>query len=420
MTDTHSDDLTAELGRILDEGLLSTVYQPIVDLETRSTVAYEALTRGPDGSPLHRPERMFEAARAAGRVVELDWACRASALRGALDGGLRPPHALFVNIEPDVAGVPAPPELRQLLDQARADLHLVVELTERAITARPNGVLAGVPFLRAAGVAIALDDVGVDARSLALMPFLEPEVLKLDLRLVQESLDQDLAATVHAVAARAEAEGTLVLAEGIETVAHLERARALGARHGQGWLFGGPGPVPCDLPADLPQGRLAMPHGSDGLPPRETPFRLVSAGVEPRVADGGLLAALARELEGHARIAGDHGVLLVSAAAPPTPEDWERYRALADRVAFVGVLGDGLASSPEPGVRTAPLRDGDGLAAEWTVCIVSPHVAAAMTATPVDDGDGDERRFRYCLTYDRELVGDAARSLMARIGPVRT
>ncbi|UUY04061.1 EAL domain-containing protein [Svornostia abyssi] len=420
MKTSPSTDDAAELDRILGDGLLSTVYQPIVDLETSETVAYEALARGPEGSELHRPERMFEVAREAGRVAELDWACRASALRGVRESGLRPPYSLFVNVEPDAAGVPAPPELRGLLDWARAELHLVVELTERALTARPSGVLAGVPFLRNAGVAIALDDVGVDARSLALMPFLHPEVLKLDMRLVQESPDRELAATVHAVAARAEAAGTLVLAEGIETEAHLERARALGARHGQGWLFGPPGPAPADAPLGLPLGRFAMPHGDDdGAPPKVTPFTLVSERIEPRVAEAGLLTALARELEDHALAAGSAGVLLAAGAGCPGADGWARYRELAGEVAFVGVLGDGLASSPEPGVRTAPFRPDDVLADEWTVCVISPHVAAAMTARAVEGADGADARFRYCLTYDRDLVCGAARTLMARIGPAR-
>lgn len=411
---SSSEHDAAELDRILDGGLLTTVYQPIVELDTGRTVAYEALARGPEGSPLRRPERMFEVARAAGRVVELDWACRASALRGARASGLRPPHALFVNVEPDVAGVPAPPELRELLDWARAELHLVVELTERSLTDRPAGVLAGVPFLRAAGVAIALDDVGADARSLALMPFLRPEIVKLDQRLVQESPDRELAATVHAVAARAEGAGTLVLAEGIETEAHLERARALGARHGQGWLFGAPVASPEAEAPGPGAARLAMPR-ADVPPDARTPFELVAAEVEPRIAEAGLLDALAAELEDQVLAAGATGVLLVAAAAPPLPEQWARYRAHAERVAFVGVVGAGIDAAPDLAVRAGTVRPGDGLAGQWVVCVVSPHLAAALVA---ERRDGD--RWAYCLTYDRTLVSGAARMLMQRIRPARS
>ena len=39
----------------------------------------------PVGSALHRPDRLFDAADASGRTVELDWACRAEAVRTAYD-----------------------------------------------------------------------------------------------------------------------------------------------------------------------------------------------------------------------------------------------------------------------------------------------------------------------------------------------
>ena len=48
---------------------------------------------------------------------------------------------------------------------------------------------------------------------------------------------------INAVRAEAERSGAVILAEGIETEAHLRRAEAIGARLGQGWLFGRPGPL---------------------------------------------------------------------------------------------------------------------------------------------------------------------------------
>ncbi len=64
-------------------------------------------------------------------------------------------------------------------------MRLVVEITERALTARPADLLPTIEQLREAGIGIALDDVGADHRSLALMPFLRPDVIQLDLRLTQ-------------------------------------------------------------------------------------------------------------------------------------------------------------------------------------------------------------------------------------------
>ena len=78
--------------------------------------------------------------------------------------------------------------------------------------------------------------------SLAFLPLLRPDVVKLDLRLVQERPGPAIAEIMNAVNAHAERTGAVVLAEGIETEEHLVMARALGATLGQGWLFGRPGP----------------------------------------------------------------------------------------------------------------------------------------------------------------------------------
>ncbi len=77
-----------ELDQILGDRAVRAVYQPVIELATGRTVGFEALARGPEGSELERPDRLFAAARAAGRLSELDWVCRAAALRGALDARL--------------------------------------------------------------------------------------------------------------------------------------------------------------------------------------------------------------------------------------------------------------------------------------------------------------------------------------------
>ena len=101
-----------------------------------------------------------------------------------------------------------------------------------------------------------LDDVGIDERSLALMPFLAPDVIKLDMSLIQERRPTPASARVlNSVAAEAERTGAVLLAEGIDTEAHLARARAVGATLGQGWYFGRPGALPAPLP-EAPAGAV--------------------------------------------------------------------------------------------------------------------------------------------------------------------
>ena len=73
---------------VIEQGLVRSVYQPIVDLDSSTVVAYEALARGPRHSTLESPAALFAAAEHEGLAFELDWACREAALRGALEAGL--------------------------------------------------------------------------------------------------------------------------------------------------------------------------------------------------------------------------------------------------------------------------------------------------------------------------------------------
>jgi EAL domain-containing protein (putative c-di-GMP-specific phosphodiesterase class I) len=403
------------LRRILDDGLVHAVYQPIVDLDSGEVVAYEALARGPAGSPLERPDRLFAAAAELGATAELDWACHAAALRGALEAGLG--ATLFVNVEPSRLAEPVPAWAAPLLARAEAELDVVIELTERALTDRPAELLARVERLRGLGVGIALDDVGADRRSLALMPFVGPEVIKLDLRLVQDNPTPAIAAIVHAVNAESERSGALLLAEGIETPEQREIARALGARYGQGWLFGRPGPLP---PSPTARGvRIAVPRPP--APVAASPFEVVSARQRPRRGAKRLLLAISRHLEAQVAAQGEAAVVLASfqEARHFTAATAGRYAGLAGHAAFVGALGVGLPEEPAPGVRGAALGAGDAVRDEWNVVVVAPHFAAAFVARDLGDpGFADmARRFDFCLTYDRALAVEAARALLARIAP---
>src|SRR6202011_11000 len=76
-------------------------FQPIIHLASGKTVAYEALSRGPSGTELESPSAMFKTARRAGLLAELDQACCAAGREAGIQAGIRPPVALFLNVEPE-------------------------------------------------------------------------------------------------------------------------------------------------------------------------------------------------------------------------------------------------------------------------------------------------------------------------------
>ena len=71
----HDTDFS-ELRRILDDSLLTPVFQPIIDFRTRTILGYETLIRGPENSPLHRPDALFAAASALELTLPLERLCR--------------------------------------------------------------------------------------------------------------------------------------------------------------------------------------------------------------------------------------------------------------------------------------------------------------------------------------------------------
>ena len=398
---------------VIDRRLVRSVYQPIVDLLQGGVVAYEALARGPAGTDFERPDLLFAAARKADRLAELDWCCRFAALSGALDAGLGPPFSLFVNMEPDVLDTECPDDIAPVWQRAQNELRVVVEITERALTDRPAELLHTVARLRELGWGIALDDVGANAVSLALVPFLDPDVIKLDLRLAQDVPTTEIAEIVNAVNAETERTGVTILAEGIETEEHLASSMAMGGTIGQGWKYGKPAPLPQPLPES--GGEVAI-LGRRLLTRRPTPSRVMSSPSQIRKGPRQLLVSMSQHLENQAEALGESAVVLSAFqhADNFTPKTRERYEHLASRAAFVGVLGVDMPNLPAVGVRGEDIEEGDPLRGEWAIAVIGPHFAAALVAREAH-GALNDGLFEFALTYDRDYSIQTARSIMSRI-----
>ncbi|MEV4642335.1 EAL domain-containing protein [Actinoplanes sp. NPDC049548] len=282
------------VGEVLAGRLVRPLFQPIVDLSTRTVVGLEALARGPAGTDLEFPDRLFGAARAAGRLGELDMLCSERALEVAV-AAPNPPPLLFVNAESGVLDQPLSPRLVELLRNG-FPFRQILEFTERALPAVPGSLLRVAGIVHRWGNGLALDDVGADPMSLAFLPLVEPEVIKLDMSIVRNPDAPATRATCEVVRDQARRTGAILVAEGIETEEDFGTARELGAHWGQGWLFGRPVPIEqagdrfdVDAAGVLPKARPGFHQ------PAGTPFS-IAAGHGPVVtADPGAVAvAMAR------------------------------------------------------------------------------------------------------------------------------
>jgi len=388
---------------------LHTHFQPIVDLATGDVVGYEALSRGERGSEHERPDRLLATARVAGRLVEVDSRLRQIAFETATTAGLRAPGTLFVNCEPETATQLG--RLGEIWGRDDIPFESVTEITERAVTDDPARLMASVGELRALGWGIALDDMGLDAQAIGLLPFLAPDVVKLDLRLVQQEPTAEVAAAVAALNAYAERSGAVLLAEGIETAGHIAVALALGASLGQGYHFGRPGPLPNDFAS--PTARMPALAPPVAASPSSA-FAVLGSSRPPRRGGEELLGAIADHLERQAGALGPGAIVLsrLDGLLPAPDARLRSLESLARAGAFVGVVGDDVASEPPPGVLGGPLG-GDRAAPEWALIVLDSTHATAIAARDPGDSDG----YEFVLSHDRGLVTDVARSLMAHLMP---
>lgn len=418
MSATHAHRAaTAEAGTSIDDvlrdGRLHCVYQPFIDLDTGSVLAYEALLRGPASTRWESPLALLDAARAAGRLADLECASLKASLYDAAHLPADRPVTLFVNLEPSTLTQHLDVVLDVLAGSA-PHVQVVVEITERALAADLSGVLTGAERLRAAGCAIALDDVGAEPESLAFIPLLRPEVVKLDLSLLRTVKDPATVTVAGAVRAYAEQSGAEVVAEGIETPSDLTRALVLGATLGQGWLWG-PGERRIAATGFCPERFTAR---AIGPALQATPYELVGARRRVRQAPKRLLIPLSKTME----------LMALQASVPPVllaafedarffrPSTARQYTDLAARLPFVAALGVGMPPSPAPGVRGAALSAEDPLAREWTVLVLGAHTCGALIARDCGDvGPDGDREFEFAVSYDRALVTAVAHSLVGRL-----
>jgi len=253
MTVRAADRLQAEraaaLRFILQEGRLTTHYQPIVDMDRGSIMGYEALTRGPLDTAFEVPEALFACSDSLHLSSELDDLCRRQALLNAR--GFAPDKKLFLNSLPQALGTEGFLDrgLGRILEECSlVPSQLVLEITERTAIEDFDAFGRALAHLRRQGFLIAIDDVGTGYSSLQTISEVQPDFLKVDISLIknihQSLIKQELVASLLQVAARI---GAQVIAEGIEIDQERATLRACGVRYGQGFFFAPPAPPFPDL-----------------------------------------------------------------------------------------------------------------------------------------------------------------------------
>lgn len=211
----------------------STVYQPIVDLETKKITGYESLLRGPKPT-----DQIIQDAQVNGTMIDLDLWSSKNAVRH-VGADLKADQKIFINIHPRTFSNRSQILHKELITRnGLKGSQVVVEITEHEPIEKTK-LIHHKMKLNEMGVSIAFDDVDLEF-DLSLIGLLRPQYVKLD-RLVTNSLEQsEYIELVKTIVRMAELFDFKIIAEGLEEESQIEKYREYGVKIGQGWILGKP------------------------------------------------------------------------------------------------------------------------------------------------------------------------------------
>jgi diguanylate cyclase (GGDEF)-like protein/PAS domain S-box-containing protein len=242
-------ELENSLRHALERDEFRVYYQPRIEVGSGRILGAEALIRWDcPGKGIVPPDSFISIAEETGLIIPIgQWilqeACRQNS---AWQRAGLPPISVSVNLSPIQfrhAGLVQ--SVAAALAQAALDpAYLELELTESFVMHDAERINVAMQSLKALGVDIAVDDFGTGYSSLSYLKRFPVDRLKVDKSFVRDiDSDPDDAAIVRAIITLGHALGLKVVAEGVETRAHLEFLQQHGCDELQGYYFSRPVPA---------------------------------------------------------------------------------------------------------------------------------------------------------------------------------
>ena len=275
MNDRDSDrvEIRAGLVHALERNELVLHYQPLVDAKTGWIRSMEALVRWrtPDGA-LVPPMRFIPVAEETGLIIPIgEWvlneACRQMA--EWRDAGIAPPR-VSVNLSPrQFVNYDLVATVTQALRVAGLEpRQLEVEVTEALATQHPEQSMTVLGELVAMGVGVSLDDFGTGHSSLANLRRFPFDRVKIDRTFLGDVVRRpEDKAMIRGMISIAHSLGLEVVAEGVETTAHVQLLSRYGCDLLQGYGLARPVPAEEATPLLARGARLFEPARTTPPPP---------------------------------------------------------------------------------------------------------------------------------------------------------
>jgi EAL domain-containing protein (putative c-di-GMP-specific phosphodiesterase class I) len=155
--------------------------------------------------------------------------------------GVLPGSGKHVNLFPSTLAALQPEQVARLFPPVSLCGSYCVEVSEQQILGDPSYLVPVIQELKKRKIGVAIDDVGFGRSCLESLILLQPDVIKIDKRLVNNiSRDKGQKEMLRRLLAVVESLHAKIIAEGIESREDLETLKELGVLYGQGFLWGQP------------------------------------------------------------------------------------------------------------------------------------------------------------------------------------
>lgn len=244
----YSQQIKESLSNALERNEFCLYYQPIVDINTRSLIGVEALTRWRNASLGDvSPVQFIAEAEATGLIIPLgEWVIK-TACQQLMQWHQKGQENLMMTVNVSLKQLTHPQfieSIKAIFKQLSFDSHsyqLAFEIPENALIEELKYTLEVLLALHELGLKVIVDDFGTGYSSLSYLHQLPVDILKIDPMFVRNlGKDQDTKALIRGIQAFADGLNIKTIAEGVETEQQEQMLLALGCQYQQGYLYSAP------------------------------------------------------------------------------------------------------------------------------------------------------------------------------------
>ena len=237
----------ANVDKAVSEKWLRVYYQPVVEVKTRRTASYEALSRWID--PVYgflTPDRFIVPLEEVRMIYKVDlnvlrsYGREVQRIRSARRRAL--PISFNISRTDLESGIDIYAEIESILSEMNIAKSLVhIEITESALNGDSLIMPQAVSRFHEMGLEVWMDDFGSGYSSLNVLKDYRFDVIKIDMEFLKR-FDERSKVIVRLICQMASALGIRTVAEGVETEEQYAFLKEIGCTYAQGYLFSRPLP----------------------------------------------------------------------------------------------------------------------------------------------------------------------------------